>query len=87
MLQNLEPVSKSEWVAWRQSKCTQKLLKGLAARRNELLDEWGRAGYSSDEEERRAQGQVQSLEHTILYIIQEFDYIREEDSGNQSNRS
>ena len=86
MLQQLEPVSRSEWGSWKQERCTKRLIAGLAIRRNELLDAWGNASFSTREEELRAQGQVQSLVHTLQYILDTFDYIQEDkkENGDQS---
>ena len=80
----VEQVSKEQWVSWKQDPVTRFLVHSLVKRRNELVEDWAEGRLTSIEEEHRQQGRVQNLQDIVLYLIQDFDYIKEEKNDGQS---
>lgn len=77
----LNPISKDEWVAWKRDRVTKALVASLVQRRNVALEEWAEGRCADQAEEHRHQGRVQNLKDIIMYIIEDFDYLREEQNG------
>lgn len=71
----LLPVSKEEWVQWKASLCTQRLVNAMAQKRAGMMEEWSDGKCGSVEQEKVAQGHIQAYKDVILYILRDFDFI------------
>lgn len=74
--QNLLPVSKEEWVQWKGSKVTQRMIHALALKRQGMMEEWADGRCSTQKDEDVAKGHIQAYRDVLEYILRDFDFIQ-----------
>lgn len=75
----MSEVSKEEWQDWKKNKVTKQLVSSILLKR-EILTEGIVEGHIATEEERLiAIGKCQALKDITMFVVEEFDYMREQD--------
>ena len=77
-MNDLEEVSKEEWLQWKANKVTKKYIANILTKR-EYLKEGLAEGQTRGEEALIEIGRCQALKDVVMNVIEDFDYIERED--------
>jgi hypothetical protein len=69
-----QPVSKEDWVDWRQHKVTQRFLRAMQQKREMLKEGLAENQSGSEREDCITMGRTQALKDVIIYAVREFEY-------------
>lgn len=81
-----EPITKSDWIGWKQHPVTRAFIHDINALREVYKEQWSE-GRFGDDDEKMYRGMCQAIRDLMEYALTDFDVIEDEtpDEENQTD--